>query len=366
MRPTQLQFRFGPQKTYTFDAHLSMLVWIAIFLVFPLFAVVKENVFPIYYFWDANTINSFMMSNSPLTVGDSYASTAFFYNLFDVSRDSVVFPLVSALIIIANYYYILMKSSAERITLLEFLVYLYCMLLSVVYMTLLSKDFIVLLFILPFLPLAKKGVLGLLVWSLMALFYAVYFRTYWVLMLAMFWFFYFAIGFFRRPLTILLLGFLVLFGLAIVFKVAMGVDVDNFRTIVNDVRLDNANENARTMITSVIPGGGFVVSWLNVCLTWVFMMCPVPLLLSFSPFYIIISFFIMLLWFKFWKSVKIEMTNGGDKQLRAILALIISFTALQSVFEPDYGSYVRHLSPFYPLFFYALFASYRVIKKVEE
>ncbi|WP_426817866.1 hypothetical protein ACP3TC_07270 [Winslowiella sp. 2C04] len=365
MKPTQLQFRFGQNKIYTFDAHLSMLVWIFIFLAFPLFAVIKENIFPIYYFWDANTIETFMMRNNPLIMFDSYASTAAFFNVFNVSRDSVIFPIVSSLIIIANFYFILKKSEAEKITLLEFLVYLYCMLLSIVYMTLLSKDFVVLLFIIPFLPLSKKGVAGLIFWSLLALFYAIYFRSYWFILLGMFWFFYIALGIFRRPIVILLLGFFILFCLAVVFKVGMGIDVDNFRNIVNETRLENANENARTMIVSIIPGGGLIISWLNVCLTWVFMMVPIPLLVSFSPFYIIISFFIMLLWYKFWRSVKIEMINQGDKQLRAIIALIISFTAVQSIFEPDYGSYVRHLSPFYPLFFYALFASYRTVKEVE-
>jgi len=366
MKPTQLKFRFGKNKIYTFDAHLSLLVWIFVFAIFPIFGVIKESVFPDYYFWDAGTINRFMLTNDSLKLFDSYASTAAFYNLFNVERKSILFSIISSIIIITNFFYILKKSKAQIITLLELLLYFYCMLLSIVYMTLLSKDFIVLLLIIPFLPLAKKGIIGLMIWSLLASCYAIYFRSYWFILLGMFWFFYVALGIFKRPRTIIFLIFMILFCLAVVFKVAVGVDLDNFRHIVNDVRLDEEQENARTMIVSYIPGGGLFISWVNVCLTWLFMIIPLPLLLSFSPFYIIIAFFIMLLWYGFWKSVKIELTVHHDNQLRSVIALIISFTAVQSIFEPDYGSYVRHLSPYYPLFFYAIFTSRCAIIEVAK
>ncbi|EOA1112542.1 hypothetical protein ACHM6P_005110, partial [Escherichia coli] len=53
--------------------------------------------------------------------------------------------------------------------------------------------------------------------------------------------------------------------------------------------------------------------------------------------------------------------KSKDKTLRAVIALILSFSALQSIFEPDYGSYVRHLSPLYPLFFYIYFLSKKYV-----
>lgn len=45
--------------------------------------------------------------------------------------------------------------------------------------------------------------------------------------------------------------------------------------------------------------------------------------------------------------------------MKSMLCFILAFTTIQSVFEPAYGSYVRHLSPLYPLFFYVLFVARR-------
>ncbi|WP_220731338.1 hypothetical protein, partial [Escherichia coli] len=78
---------------------------------------------------------------------------------------------------------------------------------------------------------------------------------------------------------------LALLFLAIVLQIALGVDVDNFRKIVNDVRLDQGNENANSMILPFIPGGGLIVGWLNVSLTWISFMLPFPLILSLSLYY---------------------------------------------------------------------------------
>ncbi|RWR01187.1 hypothetical protein ED28_14800 [[Pantoea] beijingensis] len=357
MKPTKIKVTLTKNKIFIFDAYLSFLLWTCVVLLFPLIALIKEKVMPRYFFLDANTIENFMLRKTPLTPGDSYASTAAFYNFFGVERDSFFFPLIASVIIIYFFFIVMKRAMPGKLSLIEFGTYLYYILLAIVYMSLLSKDFIVMLILLPFMFFAKKGIPGLLVWSLFACFYAVYFRSYWFLILAIFWGFYFIFRFVSKPQTIFLLVFLGLFVLAIVFNIVMGVDVDNFRTIVNDVRLDANQQGADSMITSIIPGGGFIIGWINVSLTWLFLMLPVPLILALSPYYMVISFFLIFLYYKFWQATKTELTYRRDPVLKAVICLIVAFTAIQSVFEPDYGSYVRHLAPFYPLFFYAVFST---------
>ncbi|VCZ29368.1 hypothetical protein BANRA_01604 [Klebsiella pneumoniae] len=113
-------------------------------------------------------------------------NTAAFFSIFGVTRESYWFSLFSTGIIIFYYIIALRKSNVDIIYLKEYLVLIYCMLLSVVYMTLLSKDFIVLLIIFPFISFSRTN-RGLLLWSFIALIYAYFFRTYWILIVSLFW-----------------------------------------------------------------------------------------------------------------------------------------------------------------------------------
>lgn len=356
MKPTKIKISFFKGKITILDARLSFLIWTCVTLIFPVVALIKELVLPRYFFVDANTIRNFMLRNTPITVGDSYASTAAFYNVFDVARDSFIFPLLSSIMIIMFFFQVLKRANPKSITLLEFGTMLYYMMLAIVYMSLLSKDFIVMLMLMPFLFFSSKGFWGLFVWSLIVLFYAVYFRSYWFLVIALFWGLYILLSFVRSIKLIITFVFVSLFLLAIIFNLTLGVDIDNFRTIINDARIEYGEQDAKTMITNIIPGGGFVLGWINSCITWLFLMVPIPLLLFLSPYYILISFFLVFIYYKFWRAIKYFLNNKNQLVLKAVICLIISYTVIQSIFEPDYGSYVRHLAPFYPLFFYAIFS----------
>jgi hypothetical protein len=364
MKPTQIKINISKTRNFIFDANLSLIVWMFLFCLFPAFALFKESIFPMYYFWDANTIETFMLRKSGLVVGDSYASTAAFYNIFNVARDSFVFPIISSIIIISFFFWVLKKSKANYMTLLDLAMYLYCILLANVYMTLLSKDFIVLILcIIPFMFLARRGVIGLLIWSGIACFYGTYYRGYWFLVVALFWGFYIIFKYLRKPVVVFIMVFLALFALAIVFRVVLGVDLDNFRNLVNESRLDQGDTNARTMIVAYIPGGGLIIGWLNVYIIWIFMMIPLPLIFALSPFYLVISYFIIMLYYRLWIAIKRELKSNRNPYLKSVICLIIAFTTTQSIFEPDFGSYVRHLSPLYPLFFYVLFESKRAVTR---
>lgn len=359
MRPTRFKLSFSKAQSYLLDAYFSFFIWLCIALFFPIVALFKEKIFPPYYFWDANTINNFILVKSGFTKGDSYASTAAFYQLINVAKGSAIFPVISSLIISLFFFWMLKKSRADKMTLIDFAMLLYCMLLANVYMTLLSKDFIVMLLIIPFVLLAGRGLLGLVIWSLLVLVYAYYFRSYYILILCQFWGLYFLFSKVKKPLSILFMIFVFMFCLSIAFKVGLGVDLDDFRNLVNDVRAESSSFTVNTMIVSYIPGGGLIIGWLNVFVVWLCMMVPIPLILTFSLFYLIIAFFISMLFYRVWKATAVELKNKNNPLMKSMLCFILAFTTIQSVFEPDYGSYVRHLSPLYPLFFYVLFVARR-------
>lgn len=336
---------------------IALLFWIIIFFALLGYATFKKYILPNYFFFDENTITQFMKWGAQLKPGDSYASTAKFFNLLGVDKTSLWFPPLATVLIIGQYLSYLKQTKVRYFTTLEVVLFVFLIFLSVTYMSMLSKEFIVALVIAPFVFFARRGLLGILTWCIIALLYATYFRTYWFIMIPIFLGLYSVFMVTRKPLYLILSVPLTLLALSFAFSLFLGLDLDNFRTIVNDYRIDSGDNNARTMILPWVNGGGPVLSWVNATITWVTLMIPLPLFILLSPYYLLIASLVAALFYKLWIAFFQVLADKSQPDLAACSALIISFTAIQSIFEPDYGSYVKHLAPLYPLCLYVIFKS---------
>lgn len=169
---------------------------------------------------------------------------------------------------------------------------------------------------------------------------------------------------FRRVLvTVLVLSALI--GLAV--WIGTGQPADYFRTAVNDG--EARQENTGSLITRYIelpePLGGVV----NVVLSTLFFIFPLPMLAKLSPYYLVIGAVFALIWISALRAA--ASTSGAygsvddpehsqrvpvrDTRLMARLtALPLAFLIVQGLFEPDWGSALRHLSPLVPLLVGAL------------
>ncbi|QHF38392.1 hypothetical protein PspS34_08980 [Pseudomonas sp. S34] len=336
------------------NSTFSGTLWAALIVLLLLLALMNEYILPRYFFYDSVTISKFIQTRIGFAPGDSFASTAAFFAIFGVERNSIPFSLVSFLIVLFSFNLYLKKSKTRSLDFIEFTLLAFLAVLSIVFMTAVSKELIVLLFIAPFILFAKRGIFGLVVWSLIALVYAFFFRQYWFLFIAMFWGIYIVFRF-SRSVTVLFAAVpIALFALAAFFMFYLGVDLDSFRTMVNDVRIESGDEDARTMILPWVQGGGLLTGWLNSFITWLTLMFPAPLFLLFSPYHMLISVLIFTLFYKFWSEALLEFHSKQSSDRAACFSLVISFTAVQCIFEPDYGSYVKHLSPFYPMILYTI------------
>ncbi|AMO78186.1 hypothetical protein [Pseudomonas citronellolis] len=333
------------------DKSTSAIIWIAIAALLILIAFTKKSIFPERFFFDEEAIWSFMQYAPRFNIGEAYSSTAAFYKLLGASPQSNTFIALSCLGIIFTIY---RSTQYEKITSIDFvtlMLIIYFGILSMTYMTLLSKDLIVFLILYSFIPLARNGMRGLVLWTLVAALYAAYFRLYWILFLLEFWGVFFLLRFRNHPILLLLYIPLSLLALSIAFKVLLGVELDSFRTSINDVR---EADNARTMILPWVSGSGIFSGWINSSITWATLIVPIPLAVLITPYYLSITLFILMFYYKLWKKAlnKLDFKNNLSGSSSALL--IISFTAIQSIFEPDYGSYLRHLTPFFPVFLYAI------------
>ncbi|MEP9326794.1 hypothetical protein PPMP20_27240 [Paraburkholderia phymatum] len=316
-------------------------------------ALTKEKLLPAYFFTDSKVIQSFIIAGANLTPGDSFQSTAAVFRFLGAERDSIALPLLTWIVVAGSMVGSIWGGRTSEIRLREILLFSMLSLMATIYMSTLSKDILVLgLLIIRKIARWMFGRAGTYLWCIIMAAYAYYFRGYWFLILAVYPFLIFVLSKIRRMWLMGLVVIGAIFVVTIVLYLKFGITADSFRNAVNEIRIDKGDVNARTMITPFMPGGGFLLGFINVCLTFATFIIPFPLLLKVSPYYWIIFLVIVSTQFAFWRKLRGDLhSNLFGKQTLDTSSLIIAVLIVQSFFEPDYGSYVRHLSPFYGLIF---------------
>ncbi|MDX2376586.1 hypothetical protein M4I32_07210 [Microbacterium sp. LRZ72] len=223
------------------------------------------------------------------------------------------------------------------------------LLLGGVYLSQYSKEF----FVLPLailLLLARRSWKLEVAWLALALLYATHVRQYWFLVIAIYLALRFVIPALRSAwwlVPIVLVGFLVM---VIVFEVFLGTSLTFFRTDIN-----NALEYDRsTQIDDVLPGDAIPVQWLNGVLVMLWMAFPVWMIFSGDLVQLLAGVFMAVCWVLVIDRARFVVGRAGPGVLP--LAFLIAFLMVQTAFEPDYGSYLRHITPQLPIFL-ALFAA---------
>lgn len=226
---------------------------------------------------------------------------------------------------------------------------------SAIYLGTYSKDVVVALVVLVVLWAPKGRPGSVVIVGVMAL-YAFFFRDYWYLVIVVYLSLSWLIvnrrkfarrhGLRRKHLLMLMIVIVAAISLAIV--VLSGVPADYYRTTTNAERAlaPDAATQIRPFLSAPEPFGSVI----NNVLTYLALMLPIPLAALGGAYYAVLAVMLGAVWAWFWTALKIIT---GDRHLpthlvRAI-ALVLSFSAVQSVFEPDYGSALRHLTPLWPL-----------------
>lgn len=328
--------------------------WTFLFLALCLVVAIilsytKEMIFPLYYFSDSELIQSFIDSNSEFTLGDSYESTAAFYSFLSIGKDSLIFPLISAVIISFYYLYCFYKSKFNVISIVNLSILIYCYFLSILYSTIISKDFIVILIMILFVFFMNKGAISFLVWLMIALIYSCYFRHYWFLVIFDFIILYMIFSYIKNIYFLLFTVVMSLLCLILVFNFILNVSIDYYRLSVNEFRIDSSAAN--TLIYPFIDGDNLLIQFLNIIITLFALTIPFPLLLLGTFFHLINFFMISTIFVKFIRTLQSMMVSKDLIPIshKKYICFIVSFITIQTIFEPDYGSYIRHLTPIFPL-----------------
>lgn len=281
----------------------------------------------------------------------SYGTTGWLYRVTGLGSIPELFPILayavfSVTVIIAITWRGIPQLSFPAIGLAAG-----ALLLGGVYLSQYSKEF----FVLPLVALllvARRSPALEVSWVALALLYAGFVRPYWFLVVALYVVFRFLIPRLRSAwllLPLILMGFA---AMIVIFDIVLGSPLTFFRTDINN----SLDYDRSTQINDVIAGTGFFSQWMNAAAIMIMMAFPVPMLLSGDPLQLLAGGFLAVCWaLVVFRSSRVTGASGPGV---IPLAFLISFLMVQTAFEPDFGSYLRHITPQLPLFL-AIFSATR-------
>jgi hypothetical protein len=312
-----------------------------------LLVIFRDDLLPSRFFYDGLHIQG-IAAGTESSYGDkSYEAVAALYRLSGLAHSATLASIVTFLVFVAGAIPSFRRVRESSQSALSGLLLLAPLLLGSVYVGFYSKDVLVVGIVALALWMPRSRWAECVLISLMLL-YALFFRQYWLLTALLYLAALVLMPRIKRLRILLIVCMLGLIALALGIYLLLGVNADYFRTSVNAGRIDS--EDAQSMIRPFValpePFGGII----NVILTFFALLVPLPLAAAGGAYYIGLAIVIAAIWIVFLGAVRQLLRTSSDSlpmragTVRAI-ALTMSFLLTQSLFEPDYGSALRHVTP---------------------
>lgn len=327
------------------ESPLVVAWWLFVFIGSMAISIFSQQFLPSKFTYDAALIREYMATRD-LWIGlslDSWVNTARVLTLvFGLLSEALAIPLYFAfLLLLAVRVLDVFNVDKVRYHLLAGAWVVCCAL----FLSQPSKELVALPVAL-FLCLARTP-LARLAAAVVFLGYAALFRQYWVIC-----YFYFVCtlislrlhvaGRPRLALILFLLAFMVPFVAA---QVAGQPPLTEARMMVNVDRIDSPD--ARSAFSNAFENSGMWTDAANTVLAWLYMNIPLAMLLDTTPHYVFFALFQLatLVLFSdgcasYVKQAR-QLHDQGTTYPRCI-AFVVAYSLTQALFEPDFGSFLRH------------------------
>lgn len=338
----------------------STATFIVLLMLNLLIAVLAFYVLPKRFFYDAYII-AYDKGNEIGFMG-SYPLTILFYKITGLRY--LPFPIIGLIqfpILMYVLYKIGIPSNFEKLNIKNGIVYL-GILMTAVFMSMPSKEFITYLFVsqIVFLFLKDKISFHKALFSSLFLLivFGVLYRPYFFLIpiIAVVMYGVTLINFKNKTLTTIFYGLLIAIFLSLSYGVVSGhYFSESSREVVNSTRLSGVDANS-SIISPIKPD-----TWYGETIGIIYGFFSVNVPLNgfkhiFSPqilvFVIWQLFLFYILLVRFSRCIAARDTHKNELW---ILLILFAFFIVQGVFEPDLGSAVRHKTGVFPLIYYALY-----------
>ncbi len=224
-----------------------------------------------------------------------------------------------------------------------------CFIIGSVYLSGYSKDVFVLAVTACVLT-ASDRLRGDLLIVCVGLTYAALLRPYWFLVLGLFVLFRLLLARGISWWRLLASVCLAMLALSLAFRFGQHTSLGAARIAVNASREDDPF--AVTSIHDYFAGFGVAPGFVNGMLVLVGFFFPLTLALTGGGSHLVLAAVIGFMWIVFWRAVHrgvLSVHVPVERSVVRAIAMLLSLTVVQTSFEPDFGSYLRHLSPLMPL-----------------
>lgn len=317
-------------------------------------ALSVRAVLPAQFLLDDAHLRRAMSGGALATDAESFREVAVLYELLQLEHAA---PLAALLGLGLYVLALLLALGWERIpqlSALSLLVALALLVPGLAYLAQYSKELLTVVVALVVIIAPARGRLGIVLGEMAvlaaALAYGAVLRPYWLLVAAAYLAWRVLLPRTSQPLLLLavpLAGYAVL---QPAFRIALGTGLQGQRDWSNAERADTA---VNTVITSIAPGADGALGVLAALAMLGLLLVPVGLLASGDLFHLASGIAISAVWLL----VLVPVLRGrlvepvGPRGIRAVRAasLLLALVLVQALFEPDYGSALKHLTPLLPL-----------------
>lgn len=313
--------------------------------------LVMYDFFPSKYFYDSTGILNLMLKNG--FADNSYLFAAKFFDFFNVLNFSTLKEWSYFLGIIGIIPIIIILKRNKQYDYLQYFFIIMSIALLNLYIFTLSKDFIQYsLFFIIYLILinkkfsnTKKIILSCLVLILESLFFRVYYLLMAIIMITI----YAIYTLFlknkkidkKRLIRMILLSIFLFFAEVFVLQL---ISTENYnslmfaRSSVNVLRA-NGSIDAQTIIVEIFgKNNSFFIFTLNYLVNFIRLLIPVELLFKSVKYLPFVIYQLTICWIVIGNAKNIKNNNI------LLIITIISYFMISTIFEPDFGSFIRHES----------------------
>ncbi|WP_260853944.1 hypothetical protein [Paraburkholderia sp. BCC1886] len=324
---------------------VSAAVWFLLFVMLYVVSATHDSSLPARFLFDEAVIFERMKTAvSFKAFGDSFDNLAYIFNFFGLENFSI--SLLGFAVSTSGMLFAIWRSHVSSLRPTEFFLVAFWLVNQTVYIGVPSKELIISVVVLLLLFYSSsRAILALFVF--LATLVAIYFRSYWGITMIATVVLYLAPNGVRKPIALILFALAMFVIVAVAFQKAYGESLDFARQNANEWRDPN---EVGSIIVQFIPGSGMFVGIANVAITLATFVLPLRLMTSGSPLQTLGGvgvFFTFAIVFIRYRAAASLFPVGRFEKL--CFCFLVSFISTQAIFEPDYGSFLRHLSPVSPM-----------------
>lgn len=330
-------------------------------------SLVARNLLPERFLRDDRSLQLGMMPDKRHLVASSFQDVAAIYRALGLQDLAPLAGLLSLGLFVVCLFAAVGWDRLRHAELFDLAVIGAALALAVVYLGQYSKELVTIM-VTTLLLLAPRGRRWDLTIGLACIAYGATLRPYWLIIGCLFLLWRVALSQTRRPAWLLLVPVIAYVGLQAAFAIFLGDDLQSQREDLNGIRPDA--DSVASLIVSPLPDGPGPAGILAILVMLLLLIVPLPLLAIGSLYHLASALLITF----FWMAVLIPVARGQitaprmEAPSRPLVvaqrsaALLFSLLMVQALFEPDYGSYFKHLTPALPLALALLPAALRPLR----